>query len=104
MALFLKRILGLKDHKQIHDYACELEHHIEGPIFNGFRKYIGRKNISKIEQFLERPDPESILLEDMVIFPAPEEILTKFTSRLIKQIPEAEKIIVDEKNKFLSEF
>jgi Mn-dependent DtxR family transcriptional regulator len=104
MELFLKRILGLKDHKQIHDYACELEHHIEGPIFNGFKKYVGKKNIITIEKFLEKPDPELILSEDIVIFPAPEEILSNFTSRLIKQIPEVEKIILDEKKKFLQEY
>lgn len=104
MELFLKRILGLKDHKQIHDYACELEHHIEGPIFNGFKKYVGKKNIITIEKFLEKPDPELILSEDIVIFPAPEEILSNFTSRLIKQIPEVEKIILNEKKKFLQEY
>jgi Mn-dependent DtxR family transcriptional regulator len=104
MELFLKRILGLKDHKQIHDYACELEHHIEGPIFNGFKKYIGKKNIITIEKYLEKPDPELILSENIVIFPAPEEILSNFTSRLIKQIPGVEKIILDEKKKFLQEY
>ncbi len=104
MELFLKRILGLKDHKQIHDYSCQLEHHIEGPIFNGFKKYIGKKNIITIEKYLEKPDPELILSEDIVIFPVPEEILSNFTSRLIKRIPEVEKIIVDEKKKFLQEY
>ena len=43
-------------------------------------------------------------LRDIVIFPTPEEILSNFTSRLIKQIPEVAEIIMNEKNKFLKEF
>jgi Mn-dependent DtxR family transcriptional regulator len=105
MELFLKNVLGIHDEEIVHKYACELEHHMNDEIFQAFKKVIGKKSSKKIEAFIAQgKDPELIFQENITFLPSPDTILKDYISRLVKIIPDKQKIFNDEKERYLSEY
>ncbi|MHA1729933.1 MAG: metal-dependent transcriptional regulator [Promethearchaeota archaeon] len=105
MELFLTNVLGINDINIAHKFACELEHHMQEPIFNAFIRVIGKKNALKIENFIENEkDPEQIHSQNIIIIPTPEKIISDFVNNLIQKIPDNKKEILDAKERFLEDY
>lgn len=105
MESFLANTLGLDDEKMVHKMACELEHHMREPIFNAFKRLIGKKAMKHIESELESgKDPETIDLSKFSILPSAYDLITDFSQKLIKIMPDREETILKEKDDYLSDF
>ena len=102
MELFLREYLGLTDDDLIHNLACKLEHHVTGPIEEGFRKRIGEESYQNLKKIVEQEtDPEETIKKIKEVFPTPHQLIQKFASDLIHELPSQEDQIKKIRNKFL---
>lgn len=99
--------LGIKNQAIVHKYACELEHHLDETIFRAFKKIVGNYGVRLIEDHLQNEkDPDKMILYDeklrnLNFFESPSIIINSFSKILIDKLPNQEKLITDEKEKYL---
>ncbi|MHA1453196.1 MAG: iron dependent repressor, metal binding and dimerization domain protein [Promethearchaeota archaeon] len=102
MELFLREYLGIADENLTHRLACQLEHHVIGPIQAGFRKRIGEKAYKKLERIVENDmDPDETIKKINEVYPTPKRIIEQFSSMLKEQLPSSKDIIETTKNRYV---
>ena len=104
MGLFLKNALGIDDDELVHKYACELEHHMDQPLFDAFKNMMGKKTSKLIQEHIDQELVPDKIHKQEIFSLTPKSIIDNFVKRLIKQIPDSKDDIIKEKEKYLNEF